>query len=338
MPSTHPRCLASARDPRPTRPGLRVATAAAAGAALMLAAACGSDEQDDVNADGLDEVSVGLIPIVDVAPVYLGIEQGFFEEQGIDLQPQLAQGGAAIVPAVVSGENDFGFSNMTSLLVARSEGLPLQVVSAGSATTGDVEEDYSVVMVTEDSEIEDAADLEGVTVAVNTLNNIGDTTIRNVVAEAGGDPAEVEFVEMAFPDMPSALEEGRIDAAWMNEPFVTTGLQDGARVVAANYAGTHEELAAATYFATEELVASDPELVERFTEAMRTSAEYAEANPEEARAILGTYTEIDEEVAAELILPRWYGEVNEESVQLLSDLAAEHGLIDEALDATEVLP
>lgn len=336
MPPTNPRCPTLARDPRPPCSGRREATALVAGAALILAAACSSSDSD--GADALEEVSIGLIPIVDVAPVYLGIEQGFFEDQGIDLQPELAQGGAAVVPAVVSGDNDFGFSNMTSLLVARSEGLPLQVVSAGSATTGDVEEDYSVVMVAAESEIEDAADLEGVTVAVNTLNNIGDTTIRNVVAEAGGDDSEVGFVEMPFPDMPAAVEEGRIDAAWMNEPFVTLGLQQGSRVVAANYAGTHAELAAASYFATEDLVESDPDLVERFTEAMRASAEYAEANPDEVRTVLGTYTDIDEDIVEELILPRWYGEVNEEAVQLLSDLAAEHGLIDESLNVGEVLP
>ncbi len=49
------------------------------------------------------------------------------------------------------------------------------------------------------------------------LNNIGDTTVKTAVAEAGGDPSKVTFVEMPFPDMPAHLAAGTIDAAWEAE-------------------------------------------------------------------------------------------------------------------------
>ncbi|GLY33474.1 hypothetical protein Kisp02_68390 [Kineosporia sp. NBRC 101731] len=65
-------------------------------AALTLAACGGSDESSEPG--GTTTVKVGLVPILDVAPVYLGVEQGFFEKQGLKLELQTAQGGAAIVP------------------------------------------------------------------------------------------------------------------------------------------------------------------------------------------------------------------------------------------------
>ncbi|MFD0472469.1 ABC transporter substrate-binding protein [Nonomuraea thailandensis] len=74
-------------------------------------------------------MKVSVIPILDVAPVYLGDQQGFFAAEGLKLELVTAQGGAAIVPAVVSGQVDFGFSNFTSLIVAASKGLPLKVVA-----------------------------------------------------------------------------------------------------------------------------------------------------------------------------------------------------------------
>src|SRR5882757_2769438 len=64
-----------------------------------------------------DNVKVGVIPIIDVAPVYLGKQQGFFSKRNIELTMELAQGGAAIVPAVVSGQYQFGFSNVVSLML-----------------------------------------------------------------------------------------------------------------------------------------------------------------------------------------------------------------------------
>src|SRR5690606_30019149 len=146
----------------------------------------------DASAD-LTPIKVGVIPIIDVAAAYLAVEQGFFEEEGLDVSLELAQGGAAIVPAVVSGEYQFGFSNVTSLLLAVNNGVPIKAVASGLFTTG-VEPDFGGVAVPAGSDITSAADLVGKTVAVNTLNNIGDSTIRHVVEEAGGDPMAVNFV------------------------------------------------------------------------------------------------------------------------------------------------
>ncbi len=317
---------------------------AAAATLALLAAGCGSgspaaeSENGDSGKNGKDAVTVGVIPIVDVAPIYLGKEQGFFAEQGIDLTLESSQGGAAIVPGVMSGQFQFGFSNVTSLLLAQSQGLPLKVVAAGNSTTGDPDKDFGAVVAPEDSDITDAADLEGKSVAVNTLNNIGDTTIRETVRQAGGDPSSIKFVELPFPDMPAAVQEGRVDAAWVVEPFLTIATDQGARTVAANFAETHQDLMVAAYFTSQQVIDSDPDLVTRFTEAMNESLTYAKENPDEARRILSSYTDIDNETAAKLTLPRWSTEIRTEPVQRLADLAVNDGLIEKAPDVTGLLP
>src|SRR5215217_2214330 len=174
-------------------------------ALLAAAAGCGSSGDDNggqSSGSGTKQVKVGVIPILDVAPIYLGKEKGFFSKRGIELTLETGQGGAAIVPGVVSGQFQFGFSNVTSLLIAQSRGLPLKVVSNGVASTGKDKADFGGV-VTRDPAIRTAADLAGKRVAVNTLKNIGDTTIRASVRKAGGDPSSIKFVELAFPDMPA---------------------------------------------------------------------------------------------------------------------------------------
>ncbi|MPY81192.1 MAG: nitrate ABC transporter substrate-binding protein [Actinophytocola sp.] len=311
---------------------------AAAAALLLLATGCGSGSSGTTTESGKDVVSVGVIPIVDVAPIYLGKEQGFFAERGIDLKLETSQGGAAIVPGVMSGQFQFGFSNVTSLLLAKAKGMPLQVTNAGVSSTGDPQNDYGAVVAPKSRDIRDAADLEGKTVAVNTLNNIGDTTVREVVRQAGGDPSKVEFVELAFPDMPAAVQEGRVDAAWVVEPFVTIATQQGARVVSANFAETHRELMVASYFTTQEVLQSDPDLAKRFTAAMNESLAYAEQNPDAVRRILTSYSDIDKATANAITLPRWPTEINPEPVQRLADLAVRDGLIGKAPNVRELLP
>jgi NitT/TauT family transport system substrate-binding protein len=322
---------------------MRRKVAALMAAPLLLAVACGgSDEGSDggnAGASGeLDQVTVGVIPIVDVAPIYLGADQGFFEDQGIDLTLEAAQGGAAIVPGVVSGDYQFGFSNVTSLLVGAEKGLPLQVVANGVASTGEEGADFGAVVTSPDSGITDAADLAGKRIAVNTLNNIGTTTVNASIRAAGGDPSGVQYVELPFPDMPAALDAGNVDAIWVVEPFLTIATNNGATFVASNFVDAAPDLTVATYFTSKQLAGEDADLVERFTTALEQSLEFASKNPDETRAILSTYTEIDQAVIDAMTLPAWPTEINRDSIEQLGKLSVEDGLLEKQPDLDALLP
>jgi NitT/TauT family transport system substrate-binding protein len=326
---------------------------AAAGSLVLLAACSGGTGGGDAGGDGgtagtggtatggsgeLTQLTVGVLPIVDTAAIWLGVDEGIFEDHGLDVELELAQGGAAVVPAVVSGEYQFGFSNVASLLVANSQGLPLKIVAPGNFSTGDPESDIGAVLTMPDSGIESPADLAGKNVAVNTLNNIGDVTVSEVVEQAGGDPEEISFVEMGFPDMPAALAGGQVDAAWILEPFRTIAMDQGAEVVTHNFADVDPEMMIAAYFTTAEYAESEPEIYESFTAGMKESLTFAEENPDAARAILSTYTEIDPAVQEKMVMPRFSPEVNADSVQQLADLALKYGLVTEDVDVEALLP
>ncbi|MFV2196412.1 ABC transporter substrate-binding protein [Nocardiopsis sp. LOL_012] len=308
--------------------------ALAAGTALLATTACGGSQEPSSSegSDELTQLTAGVIPIVDVAPVYLGVQEGIFEEHGIDLALETSAGGAAIVPGVVSGEFDLGFSNAVSLIVAREQGLPLTTLTNGATSTGEQGADFGGVFVAEGSDIESAADLEGATVAINTLSNIGDTTVRNSVRVAGGDPADIDFIELPFPDMPAALETGQVDAVWAVEPFGTVIRQAGGEQIASNFVDTDPDLSVAAYFTSEQRLAEDPELFDSLTAALQESLTYAQDHPDAVREVLTTYTEIDQSVVDELVLPRFPAEIDRDSLQALADLMFEDGLIDAEAD------
>jgi NitT/TauT family transport system substrate-binding protein len=315
--------------------------AALAAASLLLLAACGGGQTPSSGESapaGPVPVKVSVIPIIDVAPIYLGVQQGFFAAEG--LQPELvpAQGGAAIVPAVVSGQVEFGFSNFTSLIIAKSKGLPLKVVAPGAGSTGEQGKDFGGVVVKADSPIKTAKDLTGKRVAVNTLNNINDTTVRASIRAAGGDAKNVGFTELAFPDMLAALDKGNVDAVQVVEPFLATAKKSGDRVIASNYVDTAPGLAIAGYFTSQQTASAKPDLVRKFTAAMVRSLKYATDNPDAVRKVLGTYTKIDPSLTGSLTLPTYPSEINRSSLDTLSKLALQDGLIQTAPDLTGLLP
>ena len=315
------------------RPLLALLTAAT----LLITTACGGAGGTETTAEGNAKVTAGVIPIVDVAPIYLGKEKGFFTKRKIDLTLQVGSGGAASVPGVVSGKFQFAFGNLTSLLVARDQDLPLKVIANGVSSTGEQGKDFGAVVVKADSPVRDAAGLVGKKVSVNNFKNIGDTTVRASVRKAGGDPSKVEFVELPFPDMPAAVQNGRVDAAWVVEPFLTQAISQGARPVAWNFVDTAPDLTVATYFTSEKIAQSEPDLVKRFTEAMNESLAYASANPDEVRKVLTTYTKITQPVIDKMTLPNWPAEVNRASVETLAKLAKDDGLVKKEPDLDALL-
>ncbi|MFE7972803.1 ABC transporter substrate-binding protein [Streptomyces shenzhenensis] len=312
-----------------------------AGSLLVAATACGSSggsTDKDTPSDGTTTVKVGMIPIVDVAPVYLGQQKGIYAEHGLKLSMTTAQGGAAIVPGVVSGQFQFGFSNMTSLMIAQSQNVPVQAIANGVASTGVPGKDFGAIVVARDSPIESAGDLVGKKVAVNTLKNINETAVRESVRKAGGDPDRVNFVELAFDQMPAALDGGRIDAAMVVEPALATVLGDGGRQIASAMVDVAKNLTVAMYFTSVPYAQQHPDVVRKFQQATAESLAYADAHPDEVRQTVTTYTEIPAAVLAKVTLPKWPARPDRASIEALKQLGARDGLFKTAPDLDKLLP
>jgi len=316
----------------------RILAAVVLAATLLATAACSSDDDQPKPAGGGTKVSVGVIPIVDVAPLYLGRERGFFSSRGIDLSLALEQSGGAIIKAVLAGKYQFGFSNVTSLMAAKSDGAPLKAVANGCASTGRPGRDFSAIVVAADSPIRSAKDLAGKRVAINALKNLGDTTVRQSVRRDKGDPSRIQFQAMPFSSMPAALQSQQIDAAWVVEPQLSEVLTQGGQVVASNFVDTAPDLTLALYFTGMPLIDKDPDLVKRFADAVNESLAYAGGHPEEVRATVGTYTKINDVVRTAMILPSWPNDVNRASVERLATLGQQDGILTKPPALDELLP
>jgi len=313
---------------------------AALAASALIATGCGDDGGGGGGGgtpEKPEKVKIGLIPIADVAPVFVGIKQGYFKEQGIELEPQFAAGGAAITPAVLSGDFDIGFSNTVSLLIAGSKGLPVQIVSQGVLGGPDLNKPWADVLIPKGSDIKDPKDLEGKTIAANTLNNICEVTINATLEKQGVDVSKLKYTEIPFPDMVGALEKGRVDAACVVEPFVSQGKAAGMKGIDPFYAATAPDLTVAAYFASKQMIESKPELIERFKKAMEKSLQYSQEHPDAVRAALPEYTQIPKEAAAKINLPSWKPELTEDTIKTLSELSEKYGLIEKQPDLDQLI-
>lgn len=321
----------------------RLIAGLSAGAFLLVASACGSSGDSgssggSSSSGGTTTVKLGLIPIVDVAPVYLGVKKGFYAKHHLKLSISTAQGGAAIVPGVASGQLQFGFSNVTSLMVAQSNNVPVKAVVNGIASTGVDGKDFAALMVKKGSPITSPKQLEGKKVAINTLKNINESAVRESVRKAGGDPDKVKLVELAFDQMPAALDKGQVDAVCVVEPATATVKGQGGVEISSPLVDVAPDLTVAMYFTSQQYEQQHPDVVKNFRAATAESLAYADAHPDEARDVVTTYTKIPASLLAKVTLPKWPAEANRASIEALEKLGQKDGLFKTEPDLDKLLP
>lgn len=268
------------------------------------------------------EVKMGLVPISAVAPVYLGMDKGFFAAEGLKIKPSVSEGGAAVLPSVVSGDQQFGFSNPVSLILAGSKDLPVQIVANANSETRRRDDQLmnSFVFSSGKGDIRSARDLAGKTIAVNTLDNLGPVTIKAALEKQGVKTGGLKFVEVPFPDMLGALESGRVDAVWLVEPFTTAAKKTGARKLLRPYFDVEPGMTTSIYFASKNYADRNPKVVAAFQRAMKRSNAYAAAHPDELRSAIGESTKIPPPVLKQIALPYPDPKLNVGSLKRLAKL------------------
>ena len=298
----------------------------------LVLAGCGSNQGASNSGDGeITTVKVGILPITSVAAFQLGVEKGYFEEEGIKVETEVAQSGAALVPAIVSGQYQFGFSNNLSLILAHGKGLPVRIVRTANSADSDPEPSQEALIVAKDSGITSVKQLEGKTIAVNSLNNTPHISVLVTLEKAGVNTDSVEFVEVGFPDMPLALSEGRVDAVDISEPFLAEALKNGAVDLAHPYREVEQDQHLSSWFTTQTYIDSNPEVVDAFARAVDKSNAYARENSDEIREFVPTYLEIDPQIAQEMALPRFpEGTAEVSSLENLAAAAETFGFVEEA--------
>jgi NitT/TauT family transport system substrate-binding protein len=317
----------------------RISMAAALAAATFAVAACGGDDGSGSDEEGgIQQVSIGMLPIAPTGALQVGIDEGFFEEEGIELTIDMAQGGAALVPGVMSGDPQFASSNPVSLLTARDADLDVQVISHWSSDLEPPEDGINGVVSAADSGIKSPADLAGRTVAINTLQSMGDLTIREAVRQDGGDPDDVDFVELAFPDMPASLEAGNVDAVWVPEPFLSGLVAGGATLVDYTSQVAVPGMPTQYIFTSGQLIESDPELVESMTAALEKTLAYADEHPDEVKAAATSLTEIPAEALENAGMEAFGTDLRQEQLTRVGELMLAEGWIESEPDLDELLP
>lgn len=306
---------------------------------LIAVAACQPGGSSSTTASGSAAgipVKVGVPATVDVAPLYIGVAQGFFSRHQIDLELVPLNGATGAIEGLSSIGLQFAFADVGSVIEAGSQNVPVRMVAEGDSSTGDPATDFSAVVVPADSPIRSAKDLVGKTVAVTGLRNVGTVSVRNAVAKDGGNAKGVKFVELAFSDMAAAMASSQVDAAWVVEPYLAAATAKGLRIVSSPFCSV-PHLTVGAYVTTPSYLDEHKDVVDHFRAAVEESLRYASQHTDAVRKILPSYADISPRDAGSIRVPAFPRSVDVASVKEVSSLMSSSGSIPGPVDVATLM-
>lgn len=311
-------------------------TLATVAGVLALVAACGSGGSSSDDPDQPVTIAVG--PFSVFALPWVAQEQGYFEDEGLNVEFTSVSGGATVmIPLVSSNRIDIGAAGGSDVMPAIMKGAKFKMISGvGTMLTDQIEQSANVV-VTDDPLIESPKDLEGKTVALHTLGGSQESLIRLAVTEDGGDASDVTFVRLPLANIPTAIDGGEVDAGQALEPIATQARHLGLRSVFSigNVVAGAPELA---YFSESGWADAHPEQLAAFVRAMEKAAQDANADPNLIKSALEKYGEIAPDVANDIEAIGTFAETGDlpaDQYSRLADLLYDANLIQEPLPADQ---
>ncbi len=280
---------------------------------------------------------LGYMKIVDNAAMFVAIEKGFFKTEGLELETVPMAGGAVIVQGVTSGDLQFGWSNVISLYQAHVEGFDFKLIAGGATNVRGTNETHAII-VGKDSAIKRAKDLEGKTVAVNTLNNIVHLMAMAWVDKNGGNSRKIKFVEVPFPQMAPALIAGKVDAISVHEPFAAAAARrPETRVLSNPWGDVLAKFLIASWFASEKWIQKNKPVAQSFVRAVNRGVDAIHADPEGARRAMIKWAGLNPDMVTKIGLPLFEKGIHEKDLQVTMDLTYKYKMISRPLKAKEVL-
>jgi NitT/TauT family transport system substrate-binding protein len=164
-------------------------------------------------------------------------------------------------------------------MVLREQGVPIHIVYLGHR-------DGSTVMVAKRSTARTLRDLAGKTFARPSKFSNQYLVITKLMEDEGMRPGDITFVDMAPPDMPSALAVGAIDAYFVGEPFAAKAELSGTGRVLYHAKDIWPHFISCVLVVRDELIVEHPEIVRDLVRGIAESGEWAERNRLAAAALV----------------------------------------------------
>lgn len=266
------------------------------------------------------------------APMYVAIEEGYFEDEGIDLDLVCGFGADKTMTAVISGEADIGFMGSEASIYTYAEGATDYVVNFAQLT----QRAGNFLVAREEMPDFSWEDLKGHLVLGGRKGGMPEMVFEYILKQNGIDPEKDLDINqnIDFGSTAAAFAEGQGDFTVEFEPGATSLESEGKGYVVASLGEDSGYVPYTAFSAKQSFIDENPDIIQGFTNALQKGMDYVQAHtPEEiAKIIEPQFPETDLETIT-TIVSRYYEQdtwksnliFEESSFDLLQDILESAG-------------
>lgn len=269
------------------------------------------------------------------APQYVAIEQGYFEEVGIDVELILTSGADKVTAAVLSKDADIGFCGSEGTIYVYNGGEKDYLKTFAQLT----QKDGSFLVSREEIKDFKLEDLEGKTVLGGRAGGMPEMTLEYALKQNGIDPKkDVEIdTSVDFAAMGGAFIGGQGDFVTLFEPNALEIEKEGYGYVVASIGELGGIVPYTSYSARISFIEENEELINNFTKAIQKGIDYVHNHTDEevAKAIIDQFPDTSLEDIAKVVkryrdIDAWpkTTDFSEDSFNHLQDIMIDNGAID----------
>ena len=270
------------------------------------------------------------------APMYAAIEEGYFEEEGIDLTLVCGFGADKTMTAVISGEADIGFMGSEASIYTYAEGATDHVVNFAQLTP----RAGNFLVAREEMPDFTWEDIKGHLVLGGRKGGMPEMVFEYILKQNGIDPGtDLEINQnIDFGSTAAAFSEGQGDFTVEFEPGATTLESEGKGYVVASLGEDSGYVPYTAFSAKQSYIDENPDVIQGFTNALQKGMDYVQDHtPEEIAAVIEPqFPETDLETIT-TIVTRYYDQdtwksnliFEESSFDLLQDILESAGELEE---------
>lgn len=284
---------------------------------------CGKSQKTELTKVTLNEVAHSIF----YAPMYVAIEKGYFEQEGIDLELVTGFGADKTMTALLSGEADIGFMGPETTVYTYNEGANDKVINFAQLTQ------RAGNFVVARNEMPDFTweDLKGKTVLGGRDGGMPEMVFEYVLKNKGIDPSKDLKIDKSidFGSTAAAFSGGNGDFSIEFEPGATNLEKEGSGHVVASVGIDSGYVPYTAFSAKASYLDKNPEIVQSFTDALQKGMDYVNKHSadEIAKVIAPQFKDTDEKTISTIVeryqtQDTWKSNLifDEESYHLLLDI------------------
>lgn len=291
-----------------------------------------SSQEEKLTPVTLNEVAHSIF----YAPQYVAIENGYFQEEGIDLTLVTGFGADKTMTAVLSGEADIGFMGAEASVYAYQEGANDPVVNFAQLT----QRAGNFLVARKEMPGFTWEDLKGSEVLGGRKGGMPEMVFEYILKQNGIDPETDLSIDQSidFGSTAAAFSGGQGDFTVEFEPGATSLESEGKGFVVASLGVDSGYVPYTAFSAKQSYLDEHPEIIQGFTNALQKGMDYVQTHtPEEiAEVIEPQFADTDLETIT-TIITRYYEQdtwaenliFSEESFDLLQDILEDAGELSE---------